>query len=156
MKKNKEGSFRSVNAGDPRRTSRNLGRLIMQLQRLERSPKTFGEAGKLTPSEIHLIDAIGCDNTVLMGELAKALGVTKGAVTQIVDRLERIDLLERIPHPTDLRSTYVSLTQKGGIAYQAHDKMRLDFYRQLQSQLDDEEMAAFDNAIEKLISSLKK
>ena len=109
----------------------------------------------MTPSEIHLIDAIGCDSTMLMGELAKSLGVTKGAVTQMVDRLEGRDLLERTPHPTDLRSTYVSLTKKGVIAYQAHDKMRLDFYRQLQSKLEDKEVEAFDKAIVKLIDFLK-
>jgi len=57
----------------------NLSQLIMQLQRLEKSPNAFGEAGPLTPSEIHTIDAIGLDEGVLMSELANRLNITKGA-----------------------------------------------------------------------------
>lgn len=73
------------NADTSDKGSRNLGRLIIQLQRLERNPRTFGEAGPLTPSEIHTIDAIGCGNGILMSELATRLGVTKGAVHKLLN-----------------------------------------------------------------------
>ena len=138
-----------------RRTARLLGRLIMRLKRLESRPRNFGEAGSLTPSEIHTIDAIGCDSGMLMGELAEALGVTKGAVTQIVNKLEHKGLVQRIQHPDDSRSITVSLTELGLSAYWAHDKVRLGFYKQLQEQLSDTEIKAFERAIEKLVISLK-
>lgn len=135
--------------------SRNLSRLIMQLQRLERNPYTFGEAGPLTPSEIHTIDAIGCGNGILMSELAARLGVTKGAVTQIVKRLEDKDLVKRSPHPDDSRSILVSLKEKGLSAYQAHEKVHLDFYKQLREQLSQKEIEIFEMALKKLNEILK-
>src|SRR3954468_18232907 len=42
-------------------------------------------------------------------ELAKRLLLTSGAVTQLVDRLERMRLVTRGPHPTDRRVTLVAL-----------------------------------------------
>lgn len=57
--------------------SRNLGRLIMQLRRLERKPHHFGNAGPLTPSKIHTVEAIRTEGAVLISELAMRLGITK-------------------------------------------------------------------------------
>jgi DNA-binding MarR family transcriptional regulator len=72
----------------------------MQFKRLERKPHSFGNAGLITPSEIHTIDAIGVADTVVMSELAQRLGITKGAITQLIDRLEVKGLVLRSTHPT--------------------------------------------------------
>src|SRR5262245_11986691 len=42
-------------------------------------------------------------------ELGARLLVTSGAVTQLVDRLERLRLVRRTAHPTDRRTTLVEL-----------------------------------------------
>ncbi len=127
-----------------------FGRLIMQIQRLERQPRCFGEAGPLTPSEIHTIDAIGCGEGVLMGQLAERLGVTKGAVTQIVKRLEAKGLVQRAPHPEDYRSIIVSLCEKGKIAYRQHETLHVNFYNQLKAGLEQQELAILERLLEKL------
>lgn len=46
------------------------------------------------------------------GELARAAGLTTGAMTTLLDRLERLDYLRRVPHPTDRRRVVVELTDK--------------------------------------------
>lgn len=127
-----------------------FGRLIMQLQRLERHPRTFGEAGPLTPSEIHTIDAIGCDEGILMGQLADRLGVTKGAVTQIVTRLEAKGLVKRASHPEDFRSIVVSLSEQGKSAYRCHEELHINIYNQVINQLDRQEIEVFERILEKL------
>lgn len=121
--------------------------MIMQLKKLERQPHTFGQAGKLTPSEIHTIDAIGCDEAILMSELAARLAVTKGAITQLVDRLEAKSLVLRSPHPTDSRSSLLCLTDLGKEAYLAHEAVHLSFYEQLRSQLTEQEIEVFEKSI---------
>ncbi|WP_205093782.1 MarR family winged helix-turn-helix transcriptional regulator [Thalassobacillus pellis] len=128
----------------------------MQLQQLERHPRTFGEAGALTPSEIHTIDAIGLEHGILMSELADRLGVTKGAITQIVTRKKMKELVKRTPHPTDSRAVLVSLTEKGKDAYRAHETLHQHFYQQLRSQLDPKEIEIFERCIEKLNTFLEK
>ncbi|MNJ49000.1 Multidrug resistance operon repressor [compost metagenome] len=138
-----------------RKGIQNLSQLIMQLQRLEKHPNTFGEAGPLTPSEIHTIDAIGLDEGVLMGELANRLHITKGAVTQIIIRLENKSLVKRTPNPDDSRSVIVSLTDLGKGAFRAHEEMHLQFYSELSSQLTDHEIEIFETCIAKLCKYLK-
>jgi DNA-binding MarR family transcriptional regulator len=46
------------------------------------------------------------------GDLARASGLTTGAVTAVVDRLEKGGWLRRRPHPTDRRRVVVELTDK--------------------------------------------
>jgi DNA-binding MarR family transcriptional regulator len=49
-------------------------------------------------------------------ELAERLVLTSGAVTQLVDRLEKLSLVTRTRHPTDRRITLVELAEKGQLA----------------------------------------
>jgi DNA-binding MarR family transcriptional regulator len=136
--------------------SQNLGRLIMKLRQLERHPRTFGEGGELTPSEIHTIDAIGCEDGILMREVAARLDVTKGAVTQIFRRLEAKGLVKRSPDPDDARAVIISLTEKGKIAYRVHKELHLNFYKELSAQLDEKEIQIFETCMEKLNEFLDK
>lgn len=129
--------------------SHRLGRLIMQLRKLESSPRTFGKAGALTPSEIHTIDAIGDSDGLLMRELADRLGVTKGAVTQIVDRLEGKDLVRRSPHPNVPKGILLKLTELGLSAYLAHKELHIAFYDQLRASFTVEEIDIFERCIAK-------
>lgn len=46
-------------------------------------------------------------------ELAADLGLSSGASTALVDRLERRGIAERYPHPSDRRRTLVRLTTRG-------------------------------------------
>ncbi|MEJ8544686.1 MarR family winged helix-turn-helix transcriptional regulator [Brevibacillus borstelensis] len=135
--------------------SHKLGRVILQLQRLERQPRSFGEAGLLTPSEIHMIDAIGCEDGILMSALATRLGVTKGAVTQLVARLESKGLVTRTIHPADLRAIVVTLTETGKTAFRIHEEMHQQFYQQLRLQLSPEEIAVFEKCLDKLSELLR-
>jgi DNA-binding MarR family transcriptional regulator len=42
------------------------------------------------------------------GQLGDRLALSSGAVTALVDRLERLGWVKRVPHPTDRRSVIVS------------------------------------------------
>lgn len=46
-------------------------------------------------------------------ELAEQLNLTTGSVTVMLDRLEKLDLLARSPHPSDRRKVTVRLTDSG-------------------------------------------
>lgn len=59
---------------------------------------------------LHTLDRDG-DQT--MTALSNELGVTQRRVTALVDALEKDGFVERRPHPTDGRSTVVSLTKAG-------------------------------------------
>jgi DNA-binding MarR family transcriptional regulator len=62
---------------------------------------------------MRLLYVLECAGDRTMTELADALAVTPRRVTALVDALEADGLVERRPHPTDGRSTVVSLTSSG-------------------------------------------
>ncbi len=135
--------------------SRDIGRLIIQLKQLERTPRKYGGAGALTPSEVHVIDAIGCGYGISMSKLAASLGVSKGAVTQIVKRMESKGLVERSANPDDFRSVIVSLKEKGAIAYKAHKEMHIEFYRKLKENISQRDIDTFEFALRLLNEVLR-
>jgi len=151
MDKNNRSQSNPMNKG-----SHSLGRLFLQLRRLERQPQHFGNAGSITPSEIHTIEGIGYEGAILMNELATHLGVTKGAVSQLIVRLEAKQLVMRSSYPHDSRAILISLTEKGKEAYKAHEEMHIQFYDQLRSELSQEEIEIFEKCIEKLNGFLQK
>ena len=90
-----------------------------------------------------------------MGELAVRLGVTKGAVSQVVKRLEQKGCVCRKAHPEDSRAIIVSLTEAGCIACRIHEQQNEAFYAKLSAQLGVEEIAVFNRCIDKLCDMLQ-
>jgi DNA-binding MarR family transcriptional regulator len=62
---------------------------------------------------MRLLTALQRDGEQSMGELATGLGVTPRRVTVLVEALEADGLVERRTHPTDRRSTLVTITDGG-------------------------------------------
>jgi DNA-binding MarR family transcriptional regulator len=53
------------------------------------------------------------DESLRVGELAGALGLTVGGMSKIVDRIERTGFLRREPDPADRRASRIALTDAG-------------------------------------------
>ncbi len=94
---------------------------IMRLTReLDRTPRAFGTDELLSHSEIHLIEIIGGNDNLSVTDIGSLLGVTKGAVSQSLKRLETKGFSEKKTDPYNLSRTIVTLTSKGYTAYYAH------------------------------------
>lgn len=61
----------------------------------------------ISPTDLESLDLIGTRESVTAGELATATGLTTGAVTGIIDRLERIGFARRERDLTDRRRVNV-------------------------------------------------
>jgi DNA-binding MarR family transcriptional regulator len=72
-------------------------------------------------TETHAISHLVVHGDRGQHELAHDLGLSSGAATALVDRLERQEIAERYPHPTDRRRTLVRLTAKGHAVVQQSD-----------------------------------
>ena len=94
---------------------------IMDLaQKLEKAPKKFGTGELLSRSEIHLIEIIGDNEDLSVTDIGKYLGITKGAVSQSLKRLEAKGLSLKKTDPKNLSRSIVMLTAKGFTAFWAH------------------------------------
>ncbi|TVX93522.1 MarR family winged helix-turn-helix transcriptional regulator [Paenibacillus agilis] len=56
-------------------------------------------------------------------EIAEYLGITKQAVSKMVDHLEENGYVQRTNHPTDMRGKLIVLTEHGKLAIQAKEKI---------------------------------
>ena len=63
--------------------------------------------------ELFAVSIVHLHGGLSAGELACETGLTPGATTRLIDRLERQALLRRVPDPTDRRRTVVQLDPQG-------------------------------------------
>jgi DNA-binding MarR family transcriptional regulator len=65
------------------------------------------------------------DGPRTMSALSDELGISSSAITQIADRLERADMVERLPEADDRRCKKLALTAKGVEAMQERRERRV-------------------------------
>ncbi len=88
--------------------------LLTALQRFglenDRFDLAVARAHGMSLAEIRAVDHIQAEGELTPGELGDRLSLTSGAITALVDRLERAGWVTRAPHPSDRRSVVVRLT----------------------------------------------
>ena len=80
-------------------------------------------------------------------QLAARLGVTKAAVGQLVDKLEKKGLVVRAPDPEDGRAVIVRPTERAKIAYQAARKAIIAIETEWSVRLGDARARAFERTL---------
>jgi DNA-binding MarR family transcriptional regulator len=75
-----------------------------------RFDQAVGEALGLNRTDMRCMDAIEREGPVPAGRLAELTGLTTGAITTVLDRLERADYARRVNDPSDRRRVLVELT----------------------------------------------
>jgi DNA-binding MarR family transcriptional regulator len=88
--------------------------------------------------------------------LYRALMRTSGGVTHIVDRLEELDLVERIPDPADRRGLLVRLTPRGRALVDRAGPTHLDTERHMLAPLTKQEQAELARLLRKLLIGLEE
>jgi len=67
----------------------------------------------ITASQAMALNFLGEEDRILSRVLRQKLQITSATMTGILDRIEKLNLIERQPHPGDRRATLVCLTEKG-------------------------------------------
>lgn len=76
-------------------------------------PKSTSDPYKCNLNQIRTIMIIGRNKSIIPTTLGESLGLQKGSLTTLLDSLEKMELVERRPHPDDRRKLILSLTSKG-------------------------------------------
>lgn len=71
-----------------------------------------GQLLGVNATDMKCLDVIAIDGSASPSALAQRTGLSTGATTAMIDRLERARLVERRPHPEDRRGTVVILSRK--------------------------------------------
>jgi DNA-binding MarR family transcriptional regulator len=94
----------------------------------------------------------GTEGTQL-NQIAAWLGRTPRTVTGLVDGLEALGLVERVPDPTDRRAVIARLTSKGEQVAEAATRAHQAGFRQLMGTLSDEEKRQLRHISLKLLAA---
>ncbi|MFC1579918.1 MarR family winged helix-turn-helix transcriptional regulator [Thermodesulfobacteriota bacterium] len=129
-------------------------------EKLEKTPRSYGTDELLTSSEIHVIEIIGQnDGKCSVTDIAKFLGVTKGAVSQKLKKLENKELTIKHEDPQNISRSIIKLKTKGKAAFYAHklwhetmDGGFIDYYQNL----EEDKIAFLLDFVTKLEDFLKR
>jgi DNA-binding MarR family transcriptional regulator len=75
--------------------------------------QTVGQLLGVNVTDMKCLDIITLNGSASPTELAEHTGLSTGATTAMIDRLENARLVVRCPHPTDRRGTIVVLSKEG-------------------------------------------
>ena len=98
-------------SSDKRATFRELMSEVRRSQSAtDRFDQAVADALGLNRTDLRCLDTISLEGPVAAGRLAQATGLTSGAITTALDRLERAGFARRLADPTDRRRVLVEAT----------------------------------------------
>lgn len=86
-----------------------------------------------------------------ISEIADQIGVSRSAITQIVDIMIEHGLVERIENPVDKRSVKIILTEKSKRYLKEYRTKMIEMASHTFEPLDDKELEAFHNTLCKIM-----
>jgi DNA-binding MarR family transcriptional regulator len=95
-----------------------LRRVINRTMLLEKRIIFRREALRLYPSEVHLMQVISEESGLSAGEMAQRLGITVGAVSQTLARLEKKGMIRKTKDPSLKNKLTATFTKSGKAAVQ--------------------------------------
>jgi len=99
-----------------------LLRIVYKLAELDKKVRNYGTDIPLHVSEIHMIQEIKNSNGSHISEIARKLDVTRGAVSQIIMKLERKGFVRKEVDSENKLKLVPVLTEKGETADSNHKK----------------------------------
>jgi DNA-binding MarR family transcriptional regulator len=102
-------------------------------------------------TDMRCLDLIDQSDGMTAGELARAAGLTTGAVTAVIDRLEKAGMARRVPDPADRRRVRLEVTPK---LWERTGPLMMPFLAESQSILDDystDELERFTEFLRRVI-----
>lgn len=68
---------------------------------------------EISPIMMYVLEFLRKHPDCIAVDIANEFGLTRGAITQLLDKMEKQGLLVRKPHPTSRRSHLLQMTDKG-------------------------------------------
>lgn len=143
------------NAPADKMTLRVWLRLLTSAQLIERHIRSLlRREFDTTLPRFDVLAQLDASNGVLsMGELSERLMVTSGNVTGLIDLMEEDGLVERVPHPTDRRSTLIHMTARGETLFSRTVPAHQDWVHEIMADLTGDELRELHRLLGKVKTS---
>lgn len=109
-----------------------------------------------TASQTEALTIVYHDGPITQKKLAERMQLTPGSITQLVEQLERLDLVKRTPSQTDRRVTHVTVTEQGSAEVARTHAQKEELFKNFYGELELDEIRTMVHVQEKMIAYLKK
>lgn len=114
------------------------------------------QALDVTAAQFVVFNSIARGKGRTIGEFCRLLGYDSGAMTRLLDRIEKKGLIRRVPNPDDRRSFLLELTPESKALFpQAQRKVQAVFKRLLAG-FSEEQAAALKQSLEQLLANASR
>ena len=133
-----------------------LVNLFNEILGIEEKALTSSEFRDISVNDTHILEAVGTEEPRSMSSVAKSLSVTVGTLTIAMNNLVKKGYVNRARSEEDRRVVLISLSEKGEKAYYHHQKFHDDMIQAIMTDLDETQMDALTQALNKLRAFFRK
>ena len=108
------------------------------------------------PGQCHMISLIHRYPGRSQKELADIINIKPATMTVMVKKLEKAELVKRIPHETDQRMLKIYLTEKGDDVFIKLDEIRKKMQMEYYKNFTEEELHTLYELIKKMDDNIKR
>ena len=101
--------------------------------------RVLSDRADLSASAAYAINRLSREGPIRLTALAAKEGVSQPSMTQLMQRLERADLVGRVPDPEDGRACLIGITEQGQALLDDRRRQRRERLRGLLQTLDPDE-----------------
>lgn len=105
---------------------------------------------EITPLHHHIMRLLGDEGPLHLTEIGERIEVPKAQMTQLVDRLVTLGMVDRNRDAADRRAVNIGLTERGRVLFQQHRDTVMGVVHEAVSGLTQEELEDLSGSLRKL------
>lgn len=104
----------------------------------------------VTHQQFEVIVLLDEEGTLQVAEIGRRLQIAKAQMTQVMDKLSELGLIERETNPADRRAINVSLSTRGRTVLEANKERLRNAVKEAMSAISDEDLAELSVSLRKV------
>ena len=131
--------------------------IIFRIVRNKLIKTTLIDTGsEITPHQFEIIRLLMEEGTLHVAEIGQRLQIAKAQMTQLIDKLVDLSIVERKPDIADRRIINITLTDEGKVLLEEHKNSMISAVSETMSFLTEDELEDLSDSLRKLRDILMK
>ncbi|NHJ49829.1 MAG: MarR family transcriptional regulator [Asgard group archaeon] len=110
---------------------------------------------EINPAQGRIMFVLWRNDIMTIQELAKKTSLSKTSLTTMLDRLEAMEYIKRVPSATDRRKIFIELTEKDRALQEKYVQVSKEMTEIFYQDMTNEEIVEFENTLLKLYNNLE-
>lgn len=110
----------------------------------------------LTPQQLTVIKLIAHNKEMTVTEICNAMSLTKGTVSGILNRMEKLDYIKKIKYDVDKRNTYIVFSEEGLKFAKVFRHSFNNAFNKIFSNVDENQLQEMKLSLEKILKLIKE